>query len=313
MPFSSVLFPLSSPAFLPTRSLFFNLKYAKYLEGYSTDSVRHVYKKACTIHLPRKPAIHLLWAAFEEQQGNVDEARDILKSLEAAVPGLAMVRLRRVSLERRHGNLEGAEALLREAMESAKNATETSFYAVKLARQMMKVQRSLSKAKKVLLDAIEQDQTSPKLYLNLLELEYSGDVTQNEAEILACFDRALQSQMPAESRLLFCQRKVEFLEDFGTDINVLVAAYGEQQKLQKECEPAKRKAENGYDSSQEPDTKRQRVDDGSSGVAAMTDAQANNTAYNNWYQQQYGAWGQNTWGQYNQYAQYNQYYPPPPT
>ncbi|XP_071334957.1 pre-mRNA-processing factor 39 isoform X2 [Trachinotus anak] len=290
-------------------------KYAKYLESYSTDGVRHVYKKACTIHLPKKPTIHLLWAAFEEQQGSVEEAREILKSLEAVVPGLAMVRLRRVSLERRHGNLDEAEALLREAMESAKNATETSFYAVKLARQLMKVQRSLSKARKVLLEAIEKDQTSPKLYLNLLELEYSGDVTQNEAEILACFDRALKSPMALESRLLFSQRKVEFLEDFGSDINMLVAAYEEQQNLQKESEPAKRKAENGYDSSQEPDAKRQRVDDSTTGAAnAMTDMQANNSAYNyNWYQQQYGGWGQNSWGQYNQYAQYNQYYPPPPT
>ncbi|XP_008283680.1 pre-mRNA-processing factor 39 isoform X2 [Stegastes partitus] len=291
----------------------FWIKYAKYLEGYSTDGVRHVYKKACTIHLPKKPAIHLLWAAFEEQQGNVEEARSILKTLEETVSGLAMVRLRRVSLERRHGNLEEAEALLREAMESAKNATETSFYAVKLARQLMKVQRSLSKARKVLLEAIEKDQTSPKLYLNLLELEYSGDVTQNEAEILACFDRALNSPMPIESRLLFSQRKVEFLEDFGSDINALVAAYEEQQKLQKESEPAKRKAENGYDSSQEPDSKRQRVDDGSAAANATMDMTANNSAYNyNWYQQ-YGGWGQNSWGQYNQYAQYNQYYPPPPT
>lgn len=90
--------------------------------------------------------------------GNVEEARDILKSLEASIPGLAMVRLRRVSLERRHGNLEAAEALLRDAMESAKNSTETTFYAVKLARQLMKVQKSLSKARKVLLDAIEKDQ-----------------------------------------------------------------------------------------------------------------------------------------------------------
>nr|XP_020459448.1 pre-mRNA-processing factor 39 isoform X2 [Monopterus albus] len=290
----------------------FWIKYAKYLEGYSTEGVRHIYKKVCTIHLPKKPRIHLLWAAFEEQQGNVEEARGILKSLEAAVPGLAMVRLRRVSLERRHGNLEEAEALLREAMESAKNATETSFYAVKLARQLVKVQRSLSKARKVLLDAIEKDETSPKLYLNLLELEYSGDVTQNETEILACFDRALKSPMPLDSRLLFSQRKVEFLEDFGSDINVLVAAYEEHQKLQKESETTKRKAENG---SQEPDSKRQRVDDSSSATAnTATDMQANNSMYNyNWYQQPYSGWGQNSWGQYNQYAQYNQYYPPPPT
>lgn len=63
-------------------------------------------------------------------------------------------------------------------------------------------------------------QANPKLYLNLLEIEYSGDVTQNEAEIVACFDRAVNSTMPIESRLLFCQRKVEFLEDFGSDINM---------------------------------------------------------------------------------------------
>ena len=63
-------------------------------------------------------------------------------------------------------------------------------------------------------------QTSPKLYLNLLELEYSGDVQQNEADIVACFDRALTSPMPLEARLTFSQRKVEFLEDFGSDINM---------------------------------------------------------------------------------------------
>ena len=88
----------------------------------------------------------------------MEEARGILKALEEALPSLAMVRLRRVSLERRHGNLEEAETLLREAMASAKNAGETSFYAVKLARQLMKVQKSLSKARKVLLEAIEKDQ-----------------------------------------------------------------------------------------------------------------------------------------------------------
>uniref|UniRef100_A0A673W7Q4 Pre-mRNA-processing factor 39 n=1 Tax=Salmo trutta TaxID=8032 RepID=A0A673W7Q4_SALTR len=220
-------------------------KYAKYIEGYSIDGVRHVYKKACTIHLTKKPNIHLLWAAFEEQQGNIAEARRILKALEAAVPALAMVRLRRVSLERRHGNLEEAEALLREAIASGKNTSEMSFYAVKLARQLLKVQRSLAKARKVLLEAIDKDQASAKLYLNLLELEYSGDVQQNEVDILACFDRALSSPLPLDSRLTFSQRKVEFLQDFGSDINKLVTAYDEHQKLLKENESAKRKAENG--------------------------------------------------------------------
>lgn len=73
-PFYSFLYFLCPPPhfFQPAFS-FFTLKYAKYLEGYSTDGMRHIYKKACITHLPRKPAIHLLWAAFEEQQGGCEQ------------------------------------------------------------------------------------------------------------------------------------------------------------------------------------------------------------------------------------------------
>lgn len=63
------LFSCPPPAPPPTCSFSFTLKYAKYVESYNADVVRHIYKKACSTHLPRKPAIHLLWAAFEEQQG----------------------------------------------------------------------------------------------------------------------------------------------------------------------------------------------------------------------------------------------------
>lgn len=65
-----LLFPV--PLFFYSPFLIFPsllLKYGKYLESYSTEGVRHIFKKACTIHLPKKPTIHVLWAAFEEQQG----------------------------------------------------------------------------------------------------------------------------------------------------------------------------------------------------------------------------------------------------
>lgn len=68
-----------------------------------------------------------------------------------------MIRLRRVSLERRHGNMEEAEHLLEEAMRNAKSITESSFYAIKLARHLFKVQKNLPKARKVLSEAIELD------------------------------------------------------------------------------------------------------------------------------------------------------------
>ncbi|XP_042694277.1 pre-mRNA-processing factor 39 [Centrocercus urophasianus] len=278
----------------------FWIKYAKYMENHSIEGVRHVYSRACTIHLPKKPMVHMLWAAFEEQQGNIDEARRILKTFEECILGLAMVRLRRVSLERRHGNMEEAERLLEEAVRNAKSVSESSFYAIKLARHLFKVQKNLPKARKVLSDAIEIDKENTKLYLNLLEMEYCGDLTQNEENILSCFDKAVNGSLSIKMRVTFSQRKVEFLEDFGSDVNKLLDAYDEHQALLKEQDTLKRRAENG---SEEPDEKKMLTDEQTMASAQMMDGdmQVNQAAYNYnaWYQYNY----QNAWN-------YGQYYSP---
>lgn len=44
-------------------------RFASYMEEFSIEGCRSVYERACTIHLPRKPNIHLAWAVFEEEQG----------------------------------------------------------------------------------------------------------------------------------------------------------------------------------------------------------------------------------------------------
>nr|XP_047912744.1 pre-mRNA-processing factor 39-like [Anser cygnoides] len=150
---------------------------------------------------------------------NPDEARRILRCFEEAVPGLAMVRLRRVSLERRQGNVAGAEALLLEAVRANEGLPLASFYAVKLARHVCKVQRDLAKARQVLLGALEKDPENARLHANLLEMEFGADVRQNEGNTMSCFERALRSPLPDEAKLLFSQRRVEFLEDFGSSIH----------------------------------------------------------------------------------------------
>jgi pre-mRNA-processing factor 39 len=45
-------------------------KYASYVEPHSLETCHNVYERACTMHLPKKPTIHLSWAAFEEEQGS---------------------------------------------------------------------------------------------------------------------------------------------------------------------------------------------------------------------------------------------------
>uniref|UniRef100_A0A8C5SX44 Pre-mRNA-processing factor 39 n=1 Tax=Laticauda laticaudata TaxID=8630 RepID=A0A8C5SX44_LATLA len=223
----------------------FWIKYIRYLENHSIAGARSVFQRACCYHLPRKPNIHLLWAAFEEKQGEVEEARRILKTFEDYVPGLVMVRLRRVSLERRLGNMDMAEALLMEAIRDNEGMPISSFYSVKLARQVLKVQKNLAKARKILLEALEKDPDNAKLYANLLEMEFSADVRQNEGNTMSSFDRALTSGLPLETKIIFSQRRVEFLEDFGSSINSLLMCYEEHQKLLNQQMMRKRLLENG--------------------------------------------------------------------
>lgn len=40
----------------------------------------------------------------------------------------------------------------------------------------------------------------------------------DEASVLAVFDQFLQQDFDPEMKVVFAQRKVEFLEDFGSDI-----------------------------------------------------------------------------------------------
>lgn len=138
------------------------------MENHSIEGVRHVFSRACTIHLPKKPMVHMLWAAFEEQQGNINEARNILRTFEECVLGLAMVRLRRVSLERRHGNMEEAERLLQEAIKNAKSNNESSFYAIKLARHLFKIQKTFQNQERCfwrLLKETKRTQSYTSIYL----------------------------------------------------------------------------------------------------------------------------------------------------
>ncbi|XP_063173338.1 pre-mRNA-processing factor 39-like isoform X2 [Candoia aspera] len=292
----------------------FWIKYIRYLENHSVAGARNVFQRACCYHLPRKPNIHLLWAAFEEKQGEVEEARRILKTFEDYVPGLVMVRLRRVSLERRLGNMEMAEALLMEAIRDNEGMPISSFYSVKLARQVLKVQKNLIKARKILLEALEKDPDNAKLYANLLEMEFSADVRQNEGNAMSSFDRALTSGLPLETKIIFSQRRVEFLEDFGSSINSLLMCYEEHQKLLNQQMMRKRLLENGAD---EADEKRLRLEDAAvgggtlamatTGITPLMAADVSTSAtgaynYNTWYQN-YGNYGyQNTWN-YNQYYQ----------
>ncbi|XP_026878519.2 pre-mRNA-processing factor 39 [Electrophorus electricus] len=302
-------------------------KYVHYLEPRSLEETRSVYRRACEIHLPYKHSFHLQWTTFEERHGNISEAQHILESLEKAMPGLAMVRLRRAGLERRVGRLDMAESLLRDAVEQNKDKPHLhAFFSIKLARFLHKLGKNPSRARAVLQEAIELSPDNSKLYLNLLELEVSGDLRVNGGGVQQCVNKALAAPLSPKTKILFSQRGLQFVEDFGTSVQSVLSIYEEHQKLLNELGGKKRGAENGDD---DPE-KMSKMDDGSAMTAPaqgvppsmppvpmttppppmmggdMSGAHGYG-GYSNWYQQQqYGGYG----GYHNPWNQYNQYYPP---
>ncbi|XP_030621363.1 pre-mRNA-processing factor 39 [Chanos chanos] len=304
-------------------------KYVRYLEPQSLEEARSVFRRACEIHLPHKPSVHLQWATFEERHGNISEARRVLQALEQALPGLAMVRLRRAGLERRVGQLEAAESLLREAVDQSKdNPSLHAFYSIKLARFLLKLGKNPTKARTILQEAIELSPDNSKLHLNLLELEVSGDPRANGAAVQQCVTSALSAPLSPKTKILFSQRGLQFAEDFGTTVQSVMTMYDEHQKLLKEHGSKKRGAENGDNEDSE---KMWKGDDTSSMSTPLLSAppvappvpmttppppmmggdmsgtHGGYGGYGNWYQQpQYGGYG----GYQNPWNQYNQYYPP---
>ncbi|KAF3838520.1 hypothetical protein F7725_010288 [Dissostichus mawsoni] len=278
----------------------FWIRYNQYLETQSVDEARAVLRRAC----------------------DLTEARRVLESLEKSLPGLAVVRLRRAALERRAGQLDQSEALLREAVEESKEKpTLHAFYSIKLARLLLKLGRNPGRARGVLQEALEISPDNDKLHLNLLELEVSGDPSAEAVQ--ECVTRALAAPLAPHTKILFSQRGLQFAEDYSNSIESVLSVYEEHQKLLKELGGTKREAENGDEETE----KLMKSEDGSAVAVSAQDpttmphvpittppppvmgadasAQAGYGGYSSWYQQpQYGSYGYQNWN-------YNQgYYPP---
>ncbi|XP_018409789.1 PREDICTED: pre-mRNA-processing factor 39-like [Nanorana parkeri] len=212
----------------------FWLSYARYMEDHSVEAARSVFERACRIHLPLKYNLHLHWAAFEEKHGCLDSARAILCRLENVIPGLAIVRLRRVGLERRNGNLQEAERLLKEAVEISAGTKSAGFYAVKLSRLFLKFHRDTHKAKTVLEEALKKDPDNALLHMSMLEVEMSRNYTEDAP--LVCVEQALKCNLSDGSKKILSQRRLEFIEDFGNSLTSWIDAYNEHQTYLKRKE-----------------------------------------------------------------------------
>jgi len=273
------------------------------------EKLRDVYTRACTHHLPDKVDIHLAWSAFEELGGNFESAVQILDTIEKLHPKLMSVACRRINAVRRSGNLAMAHSLYKEQIDNAKSPSQRVDWTIKLARSL-RFSSNQAEAVRLLREALLIDEKNPKLYLQLLDV-YLHQLPLNESKILEVFDAALVAQeMAVRDKLLFSQRKIEFLEEFGSDIGAVLSAQAEHAKLAVELKPQPVEPEPSSQSSHSASAKTNGATPPSS--TSTTTYPATNSssyaAYHNSQYQQYGSRYGGTQGyQYppNYYSGYN--------
>lgn len=244
------------------------MRYLESLKGDNTEKIRDVYSRACMVHHPKKPNLHLQWAIFEEGQDNFEKAAAILENIDNALPNMLQVAYRRINLERRRGDLEKACTLYENYISNSKNRTIANNIVVKYARFLCKVKNDVDKAIKVLmkvclklfclstiympvfgkinillsyyLQATDKDKDNPRLYLQLIDLAMQRTPVDT-LEIVGYMDMFIEREhADLEQRVLFAQRKVEFLEDFSPDIRQVLKAHEQFQKCIKQAKERKK-------------------------------------------------------------------------
>ncbi|KAG5671606.1 hypothetical protein PVAND_001799 [Polypedilum vanderplanki] len=286
----------------------FWIKLIRYLESHSDDSeyesrLRDVYERACTIHHPDKINLHVMWAAFEEAQGYADKAASILDNIDKKHPHLLQIAYRRINLERRRGDLIAAAQLYKQYYSNAKNKNIASTIAIKYARFMNKIRHDFDKAVEILKNAVEKDPSNTRLALQYVDLVLQRQ-NVDEKEILGILDKFIQQDgLDLDQKLLFAQRKVEFLEDFGSSVKELQEAQKNLQvALEKSKENKKKQSEHESSSS------KSKSKDLSSNGANTTTYSSSAYNYQGYSNPAYstGQWGGNYNYDYSQY--YNQSY-----
>lgn len=197
-------------------------KYLDYIEEKDAGLTRSVYSRACGTHLLKKFEMHIKWAIFEEKQNKYENAATVLSNLDRNFPGIILVTQHRIGLARRMKRFDEIESIYENAIKCADRIEDKIFFSIKFSHVLAKFCGDKSKARLVLLDALKLGKKQKRLYLQLLDLEMHYGSVEDE-HILSLFNSVKNDlSLSDEVRHLFAQRKVEFYEEYGNDIQSVI-------------------------------------------------------------------------------------------
>ena len=191
---------------------------------------------------------------------------------------------------RRRGNNDKVTELYENIIKATTNKNTASELSIKFARFLRLQLGNDVMAKQVITTAVEADPSNPKLYLQQLDLLINSAPMDIDA-ITEVFEKALSQDFPEKHKVLFSQRKMEFLSDFGKDIAIIEQAKQEHTKLAAEHKEKEEAAAAAKSKSEE----KEKV--GSNGSASYAPVNSNSQAYSAQQAQAYNNYG----ARYNNY------------
>ena len=102
-----------------------------------------------------------------------------------------------------------------------------------------------NQACQVIKTALDSDPANPKLYLQHLDI-LINTLPMDVPQVVSLLEKAMvQEEMQHKHKILFSQRKVEFLEDFGSDISALLTAKTKHEEFLTKVKEADKTGEEG--------------------------------------------------------------------
>ena len=120
--------------------------------------------------------------------------------------------------------------MLQDLIKGANSKAIATELSIKFSRYLRLHLADTQQARQILSNALETDAANPKLYLQQLDLLINCSPMDVSA-VTEVFERALAQDFPDKQKLLFSQRKLEFLGDFGTDLAKIEDTKHEHNKL----------------------------------------------------------------------------------
>lgn len=215
------------------------------------EKAQHVFSLACKTHLPKKISLHIAWAKFEEKHGFRENAIKVLSDLENMHPEVVSIPMMKYGIYRRMWSLSKAGEAIQVARSNVQSRDNYVYLTMKLARFRAKVEGNFNAAYEVLQEALKKYPVNERLHTCMVDLEYSGRQVVNVKSFCEACDNVIDnSQMPMNSRLKFCQRKLEMLEDIGSELSEIENARMQYDELCKE-----QRGDMGVNSDEPPEKK----------------------------------------------------------